>query len=323
MGEQDHAACTPARASGWFGRLLALAMAPEPASRRVDLLPFGVPTLIIADDPQLLAAARAAYAHWSAEAPVTDPALELRLEIGSASSCEVSFEIGVDGSRLRLSGEGIEGWADAEAGDAWARIPAALASDGAALTELIDTLLLFLLARRRRTPVHASGFMLRDTAVVLAGSSGSGKSTLALAASQRGFALLSDDMLFVQREPEFALWGFPRAIHVFPEDGPAGAHPTRLRNAKLKSAIEPEKVALRADKAVLVLLERGERLALSPVDSADAVRLLMQLDPGFDLLPAQSRQAIEALAAGGAWRLILECDPSAAIDFVAANLPVD
>jgi hypothetical protein len=296
-------------------------MVPEPSSRTVELLPFGVPTLVIADDPQLLAAARAAYAHWSAEAPLAGPALELRLEIGSASSCEVSFEIGVEGSRLEIRGEGIEGAADATTGIASARFPRAFADDASALLELMDTLMLFMLARRGRTPIHASAFVVGGQAIVLAGKSGSGKSTLAFAAARRGLSLLSDDTIFVEIQPAFALWGFPRPIHLFPEDGPAGDHPTRLRNAKLKMAVDAPKVALKADKAVLVLIERGERLALQAVTTGAAVNSLMRLDPGFDLLAAQSREAIEALAAKGAWRLTLERDPDAAIDFLMARLP--
>jgi hypothetical protein len=259
---------------------------------------------------------------WSAEAPLAGPALELRLEIGHASSTEVSFGIGVEGSRLRLSGDAVEGGADAATGLAWAKVPAALADDPVARTELIDSLLLFLLARRGRTPVHAAAFMLGEVAVALAGPSGSGKSTLALAAALGGYPLLSDDTIFVQREPGFALWGFPRAIHVFPEDSPAGDHPTRIRNAKLKKAIVAPKVALKAQAALLVLLERGDRLALAAIDPAGAVESLMRLDPGFDLLAAESRAAIEALASHGAWRLTLDRDPAAAIRLLAADLPL-
>jgi hypothetical protein len=322
MGKEDHAPRSGRRASGCGGGLLAKSMTSESSSRTLRLLPFGIPTLIIADDPQLLAAARAAYAMWSVEAPIAGPALELRLEIGHASSTEVSFEIGVEGSRLRLSGDAVAGAADATTGLAWAQVPAALADDPVALTELMDSLLLFMLARRGRTPVHAAAFMLGEGAVALAGPSGSGKSTLALAAAQDGYPLLSDDTIFVQREPGFALWGFPRAIHLFPEDSPAGDHPTRIRNAKLKKAILAPKVALKAQSALLVLLERGDRLALAAIDPADAVQSLMRLDPGFDLLAAESRAAIGALASRGAWRLTLERDPAAAIRLLAANLPL-
>ncbi len=296
-------------------------MPSESSSRKVHLLPFGIPTLLIADDPQLLAAARAAYAHWSAEAPFAEPALELRLEAGSVSSIQVSFDISVEGSRLRIAGDGIEGEADALTGAARARLPGTLADDRAVLIDVLDTLLLFLLARRGRVPVHASGFVLGEKAVVLAGPSGSGKSTLALAAAQRGFSVLSDDTLFVQLEPSFAIWGFPRPIHVFPEDGPTGDHPLRLRNAKIKTAIEAPKLALNAEESRLVLLERGDQLALKLVEPADAVRSLMRLDAGFDLLASESRAAIEALASRGAWRLTLARDPGAAIDFLVNRLP--
>jgi hypothetical protein len=314
MREEDHAARSGPGTSGIGDRLVALRMAAESSNGTVGLLPFGIATLIIAEDPQLLAAARAAYANWTVEAPFAGPALELRLEIGSASSSEVSFGIRVEGSRLEVSGDGIHGSADALSGKAQARIPRSIADDEVALRELVDTLLLFLIARRGRTPVHASGFMLGKQAVVLAGPSGSGKSTLALAAAQRGLPLLSDDTVFVQREPRFVLWGFPRPIHVFPKDSPPGDHPTRLRNAKLKSAVEAATVSLRADTAVLVLLERGERVALRQATLEDAMGSLMRLDPGFDLLADESRLAIDALASRGVWRLTLGKDPGAAIN---------
>lgn len=321
MGEQDHAGSPEWRASGRPGRLLPTGMARETSSNRLTLLLFGIPTLVIAEDPQLLAAAAAAYAHWIAEAPGADPALELRLEIGPASSLDMSFEIRVEGSRLRIAGGAVGGSADATSGLARARVPAGLAANLPALRDVTDTLLLFLLARRGRTPVHAAAFMVGRRAIVLAGPSGSGKSTLALAAAQRGHPLLSDDMVFVQRQPAFALWGLPRPIHVFPEDAPAGDHPTRQRNAKLKSALDAPAVATRAEHCVLALLERDNRLDLSPVDPAVAVEALMSLDPGFDLLESESRAAIGELASRGAWRLTLSNDPGSAIDFLLAQLP--
>jgi hypothetical protein len=288
------------------------------SSKILNLLPFGIPTLIIAEDPQLLAAAAAAYAHWLAEAPVTNPSIEVRLEIGSASSADVCLQIVVEGSRLKLSGAGAIGTADSVSGKAGATITSALASDVTNFAEVIDTLLLFILARRGRTPVHASAFMIGDLAVALAGSSGSGKSTLALAATSRGLPVLSDDMIFVQREP-FAVWGFPRPIHVFAEDAPPGDHSTRLRSGKTKAAIPLATPALKAERTILVLLERGRELALRRIESSDAVNELMNLDAGFDLLEQDSRDAIEALATNGAWRLTLSDDPRSAVDLLMSR----
>jgi hypothetical protein len=46
----------------------------------------------------------------------------------------------------------------------------------------------------------------------------------------------------------------------------------------------------------------------------------MHLDPGFDLLERESRAALTALAAGGAWRLELSNDSRAAIDLLTRHL---
>jgi hypothetical protein len=292
---------------------------PDRPSKFLNLLPFGIPTLIIAEDPQLLAAAAAAYAHWVAEAPAAAPSIEVLLETGSLSTTGVSLDITVDGSRIRVERSGAKGTGDAATGRARAIVSRQLTQDAAAFVELLDTLLLFLLARHGRTPVHASAFMLRDVALVLAGPSGSGKSTLALAAAQRGCPVLSDDMVFVQREPQLIVWGFPRPMHLFPEDAPAGDHRTRMRNEKLKASVPIGTTQLKAKRAVLIVLERGSAPCLSPIDGQAAVELLMNLDAGFDLLEQESRSAIEALASGGAWRLTLASDPAVAIAFLASR----
>ena len=162
--------------------------------------------------------------------------------------------------------------------------------------------------------------MLGNVALVLAGRSGSGKSTLALAAADRGYPVLSEDTIFVQQEPSFALWGYPRPIHVFPADAPEGDHPTRVRGGKTKIAVPLPEAALRAEQAVLILLEHGAQLALRAINPDEAVETLMDLDPGFDLLEQQSREALTAIAANGAWRLALTDDPRAAIDLVTRQL---
>ena len=165
-----------------------------------------------------------------------------------------------------------------------ATIAVELLNDPAGLADVLDTLLLFLLTRSGRTPIHASAFMLGNLALVLAGRSGSGKSTLALAAADRGYPVLSDDTIFVQQEPSFALWGYSRPIHVFPADAPEGDHPTRLRSGKTKVAVPLPKFALRSEQSALILLERGAELALRAIRPSEAIESLMDLDPGFDLL---------------------------------------
>jgi hypothetical protein len=312
MAEQDHAG-RPASAAALV--LLPEAMAAAGTDWSSHLAPLGVPTAFIADDPILLAAAGAAYADWKMETPAR-PVLELSLTLAGASVTDVSLGIRVEGSRLTLAGEGFSGWADAVTGRAACTVAERLVGERTALAFATDTLLLFLLARSGRTPVHAAGVVLDGLALALAGPSGSGKSTLALAAMKRGLDVLSDDTIYVQHAPHLRVWGFPRPIHVFREDAPAGTHPMRDQGGKRKAAIPLAARALFADRAALVLLERGERAALTPIDGDTAIAGLGRLEPGFDLLADQSAAAMRLLAEGGAWRLTLERDPHAAIDLL-------
>ena len=277
-----------------------------------DFAPLGLPTRVLADDPALAACAEALFGDWPAAAPPAAPAIVLRLEAG-APSTDVSFRVEVEGSRLRLVGRSVRGEADAAGGTGRAAIPAN--ADDAIRRELIDTLFLFLATRRGRTPLHAAGIFVGGTALALAGPSGSGKSSLALAAAQRGLAVLSDDMLFVGPGP--LIHGYPRPIHLLPDEAPVGAEGRRARNGSVKAAV-PIAPGLAAtgpfDDGVLVVLRRGSNVALAPIPAAEAASSLARLDPGFDLLAEQSAAAIAELARSGAWALTLGRDPAEAID---------
>jgi hypothetical protein len=128
--------------------------------------------------------------------------------------------------------------------------------------------------------------------------------------------ILSDDTVYIQMLPRLRIWGFPGPVHVFPADAPGFTGPSRLRAGKLKLAApaprwdEPPV----ADRAAVVLLERGEAVRLEPVAPAVAAKALDRLEPGFDLLGRESAEAIAAVTAAGAWRLTLTRDPAAAID---------
>jgi hypothetical protein len=286
----------------------------QDGARHCHLTLFGIATLIIADDPRLLATARAALVDWLTEAPMPEPEITLRLARDDGPADWVSPAIRVEGSRLTIEGDRIRGEADATTGNARCRVPARLIdAPGALADQIIDPLLLFLATRRGRTPLHASGVMIGDTVLVLAGTSGSGKSTLAVAAMARGLQVLSDDTLYVEHDIGLRVWGVPRPIHVFPDDAPPGDHETRLRNGKLKRAIYLAAGRRYADHAALIVLARGDTPALEAIAPEEATRHLAKLEPGFDLLPEESAAAVAALAAGGAWRLRLTHDPYAAI----------
>jgi hypothetical protein len=285
---------------------------------------FGVPVDFISTSPALLDGVGLAYADWRRDGREAAARIEIRLDLGDVVG-EGEDDIRVDGQRLTLSGASGVGQADAATGAARARVSRRLVDDPAALAAMTDTLLLFLLTRLGRTPLHAAGVMLGGVAVVLAGPSGSGKSTLALAAMARGLSILSDDTLYIQLRPSLRIWGFRRPLHVFPQDAPRFTQGVRLRGGKLKAVVPltPEAAAgASADRAAVVLLERGERLALARLDAEATVAGLSRLEPGFDLLAAESAAAIRVLAARGGWRLTLSRDPGAAIDFLRERLPL-
>jgi hypothetical protein len=291
---------------------LTLTVAP------LQLLIMNRPVVIRSAEPAVLAAAAEAYAAWPVGRAADGPAIELELTLGDAASSEPT-RIEVEGARLRSIGSGFEFGADARTLTAFCKVPWDLVGQpGRLASEALDTLLLFLLTRSGRTPVHAAGVMCGKTAVLLAGPSGSGKSTLSLAAMARGLKILSDDTVYIQLQPRLRVWGFPRPLHVFPADAPGFIQETRLRAGKLKAVVPltPGSEAPVADHAAVVLLERDDQIRLDPIEASVATNALARLEPGFDLLRRESAEAAAALTASGAWRLTLARDPAAAIDML-------
>ena len=295
----------------------------EQGEYRRLVAPLGVPTWLIADDPRLLAAAVAACP--TSEHADSGNGIEIRLEIASTPSSNLSCRIEVEGSRIRVTGADFAGVAEADARSGRCLVPQRLVDDPQLLAaELLDPILLFLLTRSGRTPLHAAGIVINGTAVLLSGPGGSGKSSLAHAAARRGLPILSDDTVYVQLQPRLRFWGLPGPIHLLPGDAPPGDHGIRLRGGRSKAAVgvPPGGTRSNADQAILVLLERGGAVpVLTPMTPSDATAALAKLEPGFDLLPEQSAAVAEALVAAGAWKLTLSSRPDEAIDCLLAELP--
>jgi hypothetical protein len=232
----------------------------------------------------------------------------------------------IDGPVFRLHGPGVAGFADGVAGQAGCRISADyLDAPDALYAEILEPLVLYLVCRSDRVPVHASAVRFGELAVLLAGASGSGKSCLALAADSAGLAVMSDDTTYLQSRPRFRVWGWPGPAHVLPANAPVGIElRSRWRNGKIKYAVpltsDAGVAALSVRKAVLCVLERGDRVALERLSSLDAMRRLEPLEPGFELMAEEIRCAHAALAAKGAWQLTLSRDPAEAIRLLSANL---
>lgn len=279
----------------------------------LECAPLGIATSIIADDSALLDAATANVAAACRELPDGDPRITLRLRWNALATAKVGFEVAVKGSCLTLEGEGVLARADAAAGTAECSLSRAYGGHPRMLAEIGETLLLFLLARSDRTPVHAASVMIGGTAILLAGPSGAGKSSLAHAAQRQGLAVLSEDTTYVQLEPRLRIWGWPGPIHLLPDDAPQGAFTQRWRGGRRKAAIPRTVSAAFADRAILIRIVGRGRLALRHSAAEQLVRRLSPNEPGFALLRPQIERAIARLAIDGGWRLTLGDRPEAAI----------
>jgi hypothetical protein len=252
-------------------------------------------------------------------------ALDLSLVVDARLSGSVSSAPRVDGMRLTIDGPSLAVRADAVRGTGSCRLSPDLRDDPDRLRDAaLEPLLLFLVARRGRTPLHAAAFMADDLAVLLAGPSGAGKSCLTLAAYRAGFTSLSDDMVFVEGGALPGVWGLPRPVHLFAHDAPDSDQALRLRNGKHKRAVAlgHDRAPRRADKAALCLLRFGDAVVLEPLDPVEAVRAMGTPEPGFDLLADEIAAAAAALARRGAWSLTLSARPDEAIALLADTLPL-
>lgn len=293
----------------------------SPARATARFAPLGMPLLVEAESRDQLGLVARSLSGWEGDAAPQGRSLKLELTESPSLGGMGNVEIRIDGRRLALRGCGAEGSADADSGRAECRVSDAYLADAKRFRDdVLDPLLLFLLTRNGRVPVHAAGFVADGLAVLCAGPSGSGKSCLALAAAQAGHAVLSDDTVYVQLEPQLRVWGIPRPIHLYPADAPCDPAQGRLRNGKLKQAVHLSTVHMAAERVVLCVLGRAERASLRPSSPVRACAMLHPLEPGFDLLADEVRAAHAALTRNGAWLLELSANPPDAIRLVTSNL---
>ncbi|MDB5673183.1 MAG: hypothetical protein JWM65_165 [Sphingomonas bacterium] len=285
---------------------------------------FGIPLTVRSNDAVVLAVL--AGICDASPAPVGDSrSLTLSLVVDATLIGSVPSAPHVDGRRMTIDGPSFVAEADAACGRGSCRLSPELRDDLDRLRDAaLEPLLLFLVTRRGRTPLHAAGFMVGNLAVLVAGPSGAGKSCLTLAAHRAGFMPLSDDMVFVEEGAAPTVWGLPRPIHVFAQDAPDSDQVIRLRNGKAKRsvALGRQRAPRHAENAVLCLLRFGDAVALERVDPGDALRAFAILEPGFDQLANEIVAAVAALARHGAWSLTLSDRPDEVIALLADSLPL-
>jgi hypothetical protein len=294
-----------------------------PASRvlhRVEAVLLGVPVRIACASASSAASVRKACAAWNGARDRAAAPLAIEVREGARSAALDSPRIDVAGGRITLSGTAVAAVGDAAGRRAACTLsPELLASPDALLADVLEPLCLFLATHNGRVPIHASGVQLDDLAILFSGPSGAGKSSLALAASRAGMPVISEDTVYVQQEPHLAIWGWQGPIHLLAKDAGAAAGPPRLRNGRVKFAIEPcggRVVREPASLATLCFLQHGERASLAPISQDRALAGLGPLEPGFDLLQDEIEAVVTQLTQNGAWLLTLSGSPEQAVALV-------
>jgi hypothetical protein len=289
----------------------------------LQLAPLDVPLHVEAAQALATGPVATACRGWDGEADAAAP-LRMRVELRPALAGTGQTEMHVEGAVVRVRGPGVLAYAALDRGIARCAVSAAYLEQPTALRlEVLGPLMLMLLTRRDRTPLHASAFIADGLAVLLAGRSGAGKSCLARAADLAGLQVLSDDTVFVQLEPRLKVWGWPTAAHLLAQDVPGAAGPTRSRKGKVKQIVplrSASPTAVSCDRAVLCFLSRETAPGLTRISATAVQERLWPLDEGFDLLPGPIAEAVARLSARGAWELRLSSQPAEAIRLLGVSL---
>lgn len=283
---------------------------------------FGVRVVLESESREALQAASSPYSERNdLDADEDRGSIYIVMRAYKVNEPRLSDASHVDGVSLKIVREGIAIFASAAERKGSCDYPDdVIGSD--AFAEMMNTVILFLVAQSGRIPVHASAIMFGDTAVVLAGKSGSGKSSLAFAADHAGLPVLSDDTVFVQTDPSVRIWALTKAIHLFEKDAPANTMSAmRLRSGRWKRALDVSAPRSSADRSILCVLEHGNAVALEPMTQADAVAALTTSpEGGYEFYGKRSADAVRALGMHGCWRLTLSDNPSEAIALLRKKL---
>ena len=248
---------------------------------------------------------------------------------GAASHAPVTCRM-PDTDRVIVHTPGSFGIADTRRHEATAYITPALLADRAHVQcSMIEGLTLTLVTACDRYPVHAAAIARGGVALLLAGPPGTGKSTLAYQAHRHGLRVLSDDVVYVQLDPEFRVWGLPgrvrllaTAVSRFPEL--AGRSPTLLANGDEKLVVQcagewpaataPAPVATRAGVCLLERTEGATTVSKAPASAAE-VRAFLKDGLGLSRarFGASLDDALRRLAGAGGWRVSLSANPADAM----------
>ena len=313
----------------------------DPLFRRASLrhqlmLPvLGVPVRFAASHPELLDAADEAFGHWRELDPAAvsaGPGVDVRLILQNGaedSPPDVKFRAS-DPWRWMVHTRGSLGLVDMEhhVGTGW--ISRELLQQGSFYRRaFVGFMTLMMTAMHDRTPMHAALVADGDAGLLLAGPSGSGKSTLAYAASRAGLRYLSDDAVYVQREP-WRIWReAPAALLMgdvarkFPE---LDRYEVSTLPGNRSKVVVPMDTAFErhpwVNRAEVCMLVRGNGRASLERVGPDALRPVLLLDhlEDHDRYGARLDEVTDSLVRRGGWRLTITDQPADAIPLIRQAL---
>lgn len=204
------------------------------------------------------------------------------------------------GEFLRIAySDGTQFWIDQKRESVWAVWPSTLSLEDTA-SYLLGPILGLLLRLRGITCLHASAVAFDDRSVAFVGPEGAGKSTTAAALAQRGYGVLSDDIVaLVEQEGEFRVMPAYPHLSLWPDSvkmlyGSAGALP----------CFSPE-----WDKRRLALGENGTHFECRPLPLA-AIYVLGERrpDPAPFVVAIRPQAALLSLVADTYANKILDRD---------------
>lgn len=316
----------------------------DPPAHELVLAVLGIPVTFESDEAGIIMAVAEAFAAWRGvehTSRLSSGTETARVRVFVHDSDEDTEEgepdlahptyVWLDRDRLLVRAGAAVGIADAARRDAVLFPgPEALADVHGFRADFLEPLVLATLAGPSRVPIRAAAVEYADVALLLAGPPRSGKSTLTCAAALAGFRVLSEDLVHVQLEPRFRVWGLPGFIQV-PVDAARfftdiAVATTRIGfaererfvlNVRELSAMPALPVAQQAGVCVLAQSE-GDPVAtpLGP-DELEPLLLRSQVQEAPSEMFAQP---VHVLSRHGGWMLETGSDPNDAVELLKETI---